>query len=130
MINNDAYMTGAEVEIFRSFLRLVRPKLYHEIADPRWTDMRWRTLKDSVLGEYNHWTRRITMNAKYRETPEYLVSTLCHELRHQWQHDTMSYKYILACSYLTRRRVLEPTAIQVENAVDRILGMGGLRDGD
>jgi hypothetical protein len=87
-------------------------------------------MRDSVLGKYNHWTRRVTLNIKYRSTPEFLVSTLCHELHHKWQHDSWGFRYVLLCNFLTRDKFIEVTAREVENAADEYMGMGGLRNGD
>ena len=113
----------------RQLLRII-PKLPHSICVPNWRRTGWGRMRDSVLGKYNHITRRVVLNAKYRDMPDYLISTLCHELHHQWQHETMGARYVLLANFLTRDRFLEVTAREVENAADKSIGMEGMRNGD
>jgi hypothetical protein len=119
-----------EIEIFCSQIKRVRPLLPHPIAELDLMAVGWARLPSSVLGAYNHIRRRITLNIDYRRTPEFLTSTLAHELHHQWQHESMGWRYWLAANWLTRGWMLERTAREVENECDRLLGLEGLRDGD
>jgi hypothetical protein len=125
------HLSAAEVEIFASQIRFARVNnMPHPIANPDWTSIGWAKMGESVLGKYHHGKRTIELNESMRNVPEFLVSTLCHELHHQWQHETMGWRYWLACSFLTRDFILERSAREVENAVDGYMNMSGLRDGD
>jgi len=84
----------------------------------------------SVLGKYSHITGKIALNSRYQHSPEYLVSTLAHELHHQWQHESWGIKYILLANFFTRDKYIERTAREVEQYIDGFIGMEGMRDGD
>ena len=62
--------------------------------------------------------------------PEFMVSTLAHELHHQWQCDQFGIRYWFYCNFLFRDRLLEVTAREVEAHADKMMGMEGIRDGD
>ena len=124
------HLTEHELDYFARHILAARRAGLDRIANPDFSRIRWGRLRESVLGQYSHIRKRITLNIRYRPTPEYLVSTLCHELHHRWQHETMGAKYILLANFITRDRYLEGTAREIERKVDKLLGMDGLRDGD
>jgi hypothetical protein len=124
------HMTEHERDYFSRQLLRAMCKLPHSISVPCWDKTGWAKMRNSILGKYNHITRRVTLNIKYRHSPEYLFSTLCHELHHKWQHETMGARYVLLANFITRDRYLERTAREVEKAADKLIRMEGLRDGD
>ena len=119
-----------DIKFFTTEIRKIKRQLPHPIARFVPAKTQWKPLRDSVLGQYNHWSGWITLNSKMNHSPELLVSTLIRELHHKWQHDTMGWKYILLANYITRDRFLEVSAREVENAADELMGNAGMRSGD
>jgi hypothetical protein len=61
---------------------------------------------------------------------EMMVSSIAHELHHAWQYKKYGPLYFLMSIPVLRQKLLEKTAIEVEKAADKAMGMEGLRDGD
>jgi hypothetical protein len=124
------HFTTAEIDIFSSQIKRCMRGAPHPISDIEWQSTGWAEMRESVLGKYNHLSRTVLLNEKYRNAPEFLVSTLCHELHHKLQHESMGAMYWIAANWFTRDRVLERSARELERYIDKQMGMDGIRDGD
>jgi hypothetical protein len=121
--------TQKEALYFLKHIRGCTDSLPHPIA--RLEAIHWKKMHYSVLGKFSHLKpSRIYLNSKYRSTPELLVSTVAHELRHKWQWENEPVRYLAACASFSRRWLLEPTANEVEAVVDAYMGVEGIGDGD
>jgi len=121
--------TPKETLYFLAQIRKIQSILPHPIANL--DTLIWKTMAPSILGKFSHLTPRcIFLNERYRITPEELVSTVAHELRHKWQYENMPMRYIMFCGLFMRGSKLEPSACRVEQAVYTWMGRDGIKDGD
>jgi len=120
-------LTDDERKYFINEIKRLVPDLPHEIADVDKTALFWEDKYNSdngILGSFDlKHPHSINLSPLGKQMPEMLVSTVAHELHHKWQFETLSIFYFFMAIPGIRQCLLEPTAKEVELAVDKLLGL-------
>jgi len=108
----------------KAIVKFIQPHLSHQIADCADVDLFWSDKSDanrvlpSVMGYYTPFKRnRVVLAGFGKHSPELMVPTLCHELRHKWQFDTWGW-FSWFTRALLRNQLIEPTAYEVEDEAE------------
>jgi len=124
-------MNSKEIAEFKKILDEIKENLSIPLAELNAENIDWKKMKTGNIGCYSHLRKTLYINQEHRDDPiEFVISTVAHELHHMWQHQKWGWKYFILCMPPIRFYFLEPKAIQVENEVDKILGIQGIRSKD